>query len=79
MAANDSVDESVVCVVQAMLVPGEVLSDGRYLGKSLRPRNAVFAGTADDQGACIAVNPCHDKEALTGYEDGCLAPVSERA
>ncbi|MCY4426243.1 MAG: DUF3604 domain-containing protein [Halieaceae bacterium] len=33
----------------------------------------------DEQGNCIAVNPCHGNEALTDYEDDCLAPVNELA
>ena len=33
----------------------------------------------DKQGNCIAVNPCHANEALTDYEDDCLAPINEQA
>lgn len=33
----------------------------------------------DALGNCIAVNPCHGNEALTEFEDDCLAPVNERA
>lgn len=33
----------------------------------------------DDQGNCIAVDPCHANKALTDYEDDCLAPINERA
>ena len=33
----------------------------------------------DPQGNCIAVNPCHGNEALTDYEDDCLAPINEQA
>lgn len=33
----------------------------------------------DDEGKCIAVNPCHGDDALTDREDDCLAPVHERA
>lgn len=33
----------------------------------------------DSSGQCIAVDPCHANEALTDYEDDCLATIKERA
>lgn len=32
----------------------------------------------DEEGRCVAVNPCHGNELLTAYEGDCLSPVRER-
>lgn len=58
--------------------------DAVYYVRVIQQASAAINGANlrcefDEQGNCIAVDPCHANEALTDYEDDCLAPVKERA
>jgi hypothetical protein len=62
--------------------PGE--RDAVYYVRAIQQASAAINGANlrceyDANGQCIAVDPCHANEALTDYEDDCLAPVQERA
>ena len=45
----------------------------------LHDNGAGFRCRYDAAGNCLEVDPCYGDEALTPYEDDCLAEIEERA
>ncbi len=54
-----------------------------YVRAIQEPTPAINGGnlrcSRDENGNCIALNPCHGGEALTPYQDDCLETIEERA
>ena len=73
------------CVVE--FSDPDYLKDGRdtvYYARAIQqPTPAVNGGNLrcnrDENGDCIALQPCHGGEALTPYQDDCLDEIEERA